>query len=157
MTMSKHRQCLRAGAVVSALMLSGCGQPDHGFNLAQVSGTITYNGEPLDDALVAFDPEGGGRIASGRTDAEGHYKLTTVDEYDGAIVGRHGVRVVKRVAAKAPHLPQPDAYAPLIPEKYFNVSTSGLTAEVVDGESNVFNFTLADDAESGNQQAAQSR
>jgi hypothetical protein len=142
------RQCqfiqLGAFAATLCILLAGCGGPDHELVLAPVSGTVTYNGEPLADAMVAFDPEEGGRIASGKTDEDGRYRLTTVEGYDGAIVGRHGVTVVKVAPTPAPHISDPDAGKPLIPEKYFDASTSELTAEVVEGENNVFDFELHD-------------
>lgn len=75
---------------VLGLTCLGCGPG--GPELADVSGKVTMDGEPLDNALVTFTPVEGGRASSGKTDENGHYTLAYADRM-GAVVGKHKVRV----------------------------------------------------------------
>jgi hypothetical protein len=73
----------------------GCGD---GRQLGTVSGRVTLDGQPLADARVNFQPAGDTRnpgIGSfGRTNANGEYSLTLIDEKaEGAIVGKHRVMI----------------------------------------------------------------
>jgi hypothetical protein len=82
--------------ILAALtLLPGCGS-----GLASVSGRVTCKGQPLANAAVVFSPvpnaEGdreSGKAASGSTDADGRYVLTTAGEGSGALVGKHRVVV----------------------------------------------------------------
>jgi DNA-binding NarL/FixJ family response regulator len=58
-----------------------------------VSGTLTVSGQPLRDVIVHFSREGGSHIASGKTDATGKYRLSTLRQGDGAEEGIHVVWV----------------------------------------------------------------
>ncbi|MCA9127882.1 MAG: carboxypeptidase regulatory-like domain-containing protein [Planctomycetales bacterium] len=58
---------------VCFLLLSGCG----GVKLYPVSGTVTLDGKPTEGLLVAFAGEGG-MAATGTTDANGAYSLTSI-------------------------------------------------------------------------------
>jgi hypothetical protein len=145
-----------AAALALGLLAAGCGRKDRP-PLGRVSGTITYNGKALAKAAVVFFPEQEGfRSALGETDEQGRYTLWTYDPGDGAPVGKHKVTVTLRGAPeKAEMHPsvigkgKGEAYyeqvaatgKPLIPEKYFNPMTSGLTADVQRG-SNTFDFPL---------------
>jgi hypothetical protein len=62
------------------------------MDVGEVSGTVTLDGQPLENALVTFTPEGGGRGASGVTDASGKYLLATAGQA-GAVPGTHRVTV----------------------------------------------------------------
>jgi len=116
-----------------------------------VSGMVTYNGEPVADATVSFHPQGDHRSAYAKTDAAGAYRLTTVHEHDGAMLGEYQVTVSKIIDenAVAPTndiaavRPTPK-YTSMIPEKYGKPTTSGLSASVEKGSPNQFDFTLSD-------------
>jgi hypothetical protein len=140
---------------VYCLMMSvgGCGGDPKG--LAPVSGTVTYNGKPLANASLAFLPdEQGARGASGTTDANGSYRLTTFESFDGAKVGKHRVAIqcVEKVSFdELERIPTPEEQRTgkpppksLSPARYRDVNTSGLTADVVAGKKNVFDFALTD-------------
>lgn len=160
--MSRH--LLRVWPVLAgcgiALGAVGCGSDDGRPPLARVSGTVTYKGKPLAGAAIVFLPEKQGiRSALSVTDEQGRYKLWTYEKGDGAPVGNHQVTVALRgppeKAALHPSVKGKnlgEAYyeqvaatgKPLIPEKYFNPDTSGLTANVVKGKDNVVDFDLED-------------
>ncbi len=79
------------------LVVAGCG----GTGYAPVSGTVLLNGQPLADAKLMFEPVGdaqgnaNGNISYGRTDAAGRYTLhCPIADRDGAMVGKHRVRIV---------------------------------------------------------------
>jgi hypothetical protein len=82
-----------SGLLMIALV-AGCGGPKRPQTVA-VSGTVTLDGKPVEGATVGFIPEGGGRPATGTTDASGAFTLTTFEPGDGAVVGKHSVTVSK--------------------------------------------------------------
>jgi hypothetical protein len=86
--------------VIAVLLLGtvGCsGGGEHG--VAPAGGTVTLDGQPVPELVVTFTPQattGGsnpGKSATGRTDAEGKFTLSTYTMGDGAIVGNHQVTV----------------------------------------------------------------
>jgi hypothetical protein len=126
--------------------LAGCGGPQSDKELVQVSGTVTYAGEPLPDAIVAFDSaeHADASPSTGVTDDEGHYSLKLSADEVGVPPGRYKVAIT---AWDAPlEMPKPGAPVvpprPLIPEKYFDPETSGLTATVESGAPQTIDFDL---------------
>ena len=132
--------------VVCLLVLGGCGP--HRPETAPVSGVVLLDGKPLAKAQVMFVLADGGRPALGETDAEGQYQLSTFEDGDGALVGRHGVAITANKISKPPlgsdGLPLPlnkVAIEWFAPERYSRVDSSGLNAEVQRGH-NTFDFQL---------------
>ncbi len=86
-------------ALVLLLGTVGCdGGGEHG--VASAGGTVTLDGKPVPDLVVTFTPQaaaGGdgnpGKSATGRTDADGKFTLSTYQMGDGAVVGTHQVAV----------------------------------------------------------------
>ena len=85
----------------------GCGSSHPPLTI--VTGTVTYDGEPLADATVAIMPDGGdgtARPADGITDAEGNFTLVTTFPdggiVDGAAEGAYTLRVVKYEPVEMP-------------------------------------------------------
>jgi hypothetical protein len=89
------RVCLIAVAV-AAVLLPGCGGP----RLAPVKGRVVFNGQPVKEAAITFSPAGAekqleaGKPATGFTEADGTFVLSTFSKEDGALVGTHSVNVV---------------------------------------------------------------
>jgi hypothetical protein len=83
------------------LLALGCGSR----KFAPVSGKVTLNGEPLANALVAFNPipKGGSSEAGpgsiGTTDANGEFTLRVRPDQPGALVGNHRVGITAMVPA----------------------------------------------------------
>jgi hypothetical protein len=125
-----------------SVVLTGCGDSGSGVDTARVSGKVTVAGQSTANIIVSFVPEGGGRPASGTTDASGNYTLATYTSGDGAVPGKH--KVVFSFAQDPPPSDQPDAALPPAPfnAKYLNGDTSGFVEEVKAGEANVFDFDL---------------
>jgi hypothetical protein len=77
---------------------AGCGRS----NLVKVQGTVTLDGKPLSWATVTFNPkEGNGRPASGLSDENGNFQLTTSSTNDGAAPGEYKVTVTKEEPGEA--------------------------------------------------------
>ena len=147
------RNILLFVTIITAVILAGCG--DGKLKTIKVTGTITFDGAPLEGATINFSPknEGQGHPAYGTTDASGEYKLQThLGNADaGTTAGEYVVTISKKevvlppVAApgEMPSMGGPPPAAPksLIPERYASAATSGFTATVEKGK-NVFDFEL---------------
>jgi hypothetical protein len=67
----------------------------------KVTGKITHNGQTVPGAMVTFSPTApNGQAASGITNTQGEYTLTTYEAGDGARPGDYKVLVSKTLAAK---------------------------------------------------------
>jgi len=97
------------GLFCVALMVTvvGCGASHPPLTI--VTGTVTYDGEPLADATIAVMPDGGdgtAKPADGTTDAQGNFTLVTTFPdgaiVDGAVQGDYTLRVVKYEAVEMP-------------------------------------------------------
>jgi hypothetical protein len=137
--------------IMACLMMVGCGGNELGT--VGVTGTVTYQDQPVAGANVTFMSEGK-PLALGTTDDQGVYTLSTTGS-PGAVPGEHKVYITKMEASEdtGPSKPEdmitmgPDApeAKSLIPKKYNNPATSGLSATVTeDASANVFDFPLKD-------------
>src|SRR6478735_5999797 len=80
--------------LLSTNLLVGCGAKD-GYaelGLVEVTGTVTLDGKPLPQAKVTFETEDK-RLATGITDAAGHYALMYDSETRGCLPGPKTVRI----------------------------------------------------------------
>ncbi|OAI54130.1 hypothetical protein AYO47_03510 [Planctomyces sp. SCGC AG-212-M04] len=141
-------------AVCGLALISGCSSGPERPPTYPVSGTVTLKGKPLEGARVVFVSSAqSGMPASGVTDADGVYHLTTFDSGDGALAGTYGVKVAKydnwdpdEPAGEAKEIsyeeeqklvfaddekPHPVAKS-ILPKKYDNEGTSGLTHTVTE-------------------------
>ena len=157
-------------SVAALATFIGCGGP-RGFDTVEATGVVTLDGQSVDGADVVFQPAGaGGKAATGLTDASGKFTLTTINAGDGAMPGSYKVTVVKikraprgedlsglsieeaakkareaalaeeaRLKANPTGASEP---SDLLPVKYKDPSTSGLTAEVKQGQKNHFELKL---------------
>lgn len=123
---------LGTGFVACAIfaLFSGCGDPA----TATVSGTITYQGQPLNSGRVYFHVGDCGTVRSAEIGSDGSYSVDGLPSGDG--------RVAVMVPPSAAAVPE-DASAPLvesagvepvaIPERYARVETSGLGVVIQSG------------------------
>jgi len=131
-------------ACIALLPLLGCGEDDGIGQRYPVSGKVTYKGEPLKAGNVAFLPDGeggSGRAASGVIKA-GYYTMTTSTSTtgDGVLPGKYKVSInanytdMSEAVKQNGGMYQGSRFAgpriKVIPEKYTNPATSGLTFEV---------------------------
>jgi len=85
---------------VSILFNCGCGSEGYKKRppMGKVHGTVTYKGEPVANAMVAFMLDGAPRGSTGETDENGAFQLTTYNSNDGAFVGTNTVTVTQKMA-----------------------------------------------------------
>jgi len=150
------RVALLLAVLTLTICAAGCGstpQSDHPTTYS-VAGTVTMNGEPVADANVNFQLTDGSRGASGLTDQQGNFSLTTFTAGDGALPGEYRVAITKfekppqetQVPEDHPdYNPNVATFVPrnLLPAKYANPQTSELTATVTEG-ANTVKFELTD-------------
>lgn len=134
-------------------MAAGCTQHEY----APVSGTVTFEGKPVPNATVVFEPEVEGPTSVGTTASDGTFNLSIARERDkpGARIGSHRVTISAFeepppsngnvdpelgslvMATEPTRLPKN-----MLPEKYAHTSTSGLTFDVSASGDNVAKFEL---------------
>lgn len=146
--------------------LVGCGSSDLP-NTVPVTGTVTMDGTPVEGATVNFLSEGGSIASAGTTDASGKFSLTTIvgsQSVPGAVVGSHGVAVVKTEtsgqemadpndleATKAmmekmttnPAITSEFKAKYVIPQKYNNPTQSQIKAQVTEAGPNDIKIELS--------------
>jgi hypothetical protein len=120
-------------ALISLGACWGCGSSEGARpTLLPVKGKVTYKGKPLTQGIVKFEPEGYGRRASGKLQADGTFVLGTFKDDDGAVVGSHQVFITD----VEKNLAKDRAF-----QKYMFRSPKGLAAEVTP-ETLEFSFEL---------------
>ncbi len=115
-------------ACVLLFFCAGCGT-----GLVPVQGEVLLDGQPLQSAQIMFVPKSG-RPATGKSDANGKFRLTTNKPDDGVAAGAYTVTVT---AHEVKYEPKPGTEAGFVekliwkaPEKYSKPAESGLTATV---------------------------
>jgi hypothetical protein len=99
-------------------------------------GQVHWNGEPVENAIVAFDSLVHKVTAVGTTDAKGVFRLETYRPGDGAVAGEHRVRIEKleTTTVTADGITQ----VSVLPRRYADSKKSGLMATVTeDGKTNL--------------------
>jgi hypothetical protein len=140
------RKFLALGIVVGfSTSLVGCGGGGDAPETVAAKGTVTVDGKPMPGLSVAFMPASG-KLATGETDDQGNFTLTTNEPGDGAVVGSYSVAISK-IQEVTEAMPGMDGYKkpepPPFAAKYTDAKTSGLTATVdADPSKNDFKFDL---------------
>jgi hypothetical protein len=126
----------------TCLALSGCGN-----SLAQVSGQVTLDGQPLrggkDGARVTvqFQPaDGAGVTAVGLADEDGNYEIATGSQ-EGIPPGDYLVTCVATAVVSSNNASGQPAFLQLADPKFANAKTSGLRFTVQAGR-NEFDIPL---------------
>ena len=91
--MTPSKLCALVTPLLCAMILTtaGCGGLPKPI---KVKGIVTLDGKPVPGATVTFTPVDEGRVASGRTDDDGSFRLTTFATDDGALPGTYKVVVM---------------------------------------------------------------
>lgn len=155
-----------AALAVGFLVGAGCGSgglPP----MARSTGTVTYQGAPVEGAKVMFHPvDGGARSSYGVTDSEGKFTMSTFGLNDGALLGKQKVTIAKGDTSEFEQMNSSelvnsggyggsdmyekmmaksrkgDVAKHLLPEKYAHKLKSGIEIEVSDSGENDFTFNL---------------
>jgi hypothetical protein len=125
-------------SVMTLALCLGCRGPE-GPEVANVSGTVTLDGQPLPQANLTFVPQAGGSPSFGGTNAEGKYRLLYSADRTGAMLGKHDVTIELREPETGDD-DKPKVKSDVkLPAKYRQKGT--LTAEVKQG-ANTIDFPL---------------
>ncbi len=154
----------RTALMLAALCLTiaGCGGPERP-EMVPVSGVVLdKDGKPVVGAQVVFKNANAPREAQGTTDSEGKFRLTTFENFDGAVIGEHKISVAKvQTDASFDDADAEDPSAAYgagmdaaaegnmeatrkheLPEKYANAETSELVRTVTKEGPNEFEIKL---------------
>lgn len=95
--MFPHQRMVRAplvlnvGVTLVTILLGGCGSGNRGLERAVVSGTITYNGKPISEGRIRFQPDADSRVPSAAANiVDGRYRA---DLRGGVAVGTYKVEI----------------------------------------------------------------
>jgi hypothetical protein len=151
--LNKNILALLALAIITVFTV-GCGET---LKTEPVSGTVTLDGSPVEKAMISFMPKDKniGLSATGLTDAEGKYTLTAIDTTAvhgaGTLPGEYMIAVIKTEVSEFVSQEEADEKGIaatdsgggpstggettyLVPKKYSEFPTSGLTYTVVEGD-----------------------
>ncbi|MCA9049370.1 MAG: hypothetical protein KDA89_11615 [Planctomycetaceae bacterium] len=141
----------RVTGFLLCVLIVGCGPAvDTGerVSVVPVSGTLSFQGQPLTGYQVTVMPKEGARVATGVSDASGHFVLGTNEAGDGCPAGPCRIAIVwsppdttadnpgtEQIVDDPRKLPKPTV---VIPAKFTNPETSGLDRDVpADGSATV--------------------
>jgi hypothetical protein len=129
------RQLILLGCVMTTIGITGCGSD--AFPTEKTRGTVTCEGEPVGNVFVFFEPLKDGESAIvgkqgiGRADENGVFEVSTYGENDGAVVGKHRVRVAWMDGKADPSCPC-----------LVDSETDVMEVEIKEGEVNEFEVAL---------------
>jgi hypothetical protein len=147
----KRRPPVHAHIAVLILMptLAGCDDSDR-VSVYPVSGKVLHRGRPAAGANVIFhatDPSAAASsvpIPRGTVQADGTFELSSYEESDGAPAGTYDVTVIWPPDAADPNADPESAggEADRLRGRYANPNTSGLSATVLEAETQLEPFEL---------------
>lgn len=136
---------LRSAVFVTTLLpliFTGCGP---GRGRVPVSGTVTFDGKPLEKGAIRFGGEQGaagvGEIVNGR------FSMSETGSQTGVLPGKYDVLISSWIEERGSVRPD-GSFSPgitRIPLLYLDPAKSGLSAEVKAGQSNQFTFEVKSD------------
>lgn len=140
-----------SGGMVAMTILAGCSGGDEWTRrqpaTVTADGVVTLDGEPVDGASIIIAPQPPNQhAANALTDSNGRFSLAAFPNKPGAVPGIYKVRVAKTIEVDAnpvkidlgedaAHAAAEDPSAnvtwmSVLPEKYSNPETSGITVEI---------------------------
>jgi hypothetical protein len=140
--------------VLLAGLSAGCGGEEDKWKserpaVAPASGTVTYKGDPVAGATVTLVPQGEGTGGAGITQEDGSFTLKAFQD-PGVVPGSYRVIITKREAPPqaGPEGGHDEGETPpprdLLPSRYADPATSGITVEIpADGKDDL-KFELTD-------------
>jgi hypothetical protein len=122
------------------LMLAGCGDGKVHLPTSPVSGTVTYRAKPLGNGrIIFFHPTG--QAAASDIASDGTFALAAFQGNNQVVIEWREPDVPNpNPGGRPPILPGKS----LVPERYLNPQTSGLTFEVKPDENEKAEFVLID-------------
>jgi hypothetical protein len=141
--MVRRRIILLAAVALLAVSATSCGKADGRTPTFPVAGKVLLpDGKPAEHATVVFHPVravGDGVVKPrGKVGPDGTFRLTTYDGDDGAPAGEYRVTVELWLANTRTDAPPTSR----LPPKYANPETSGLTATIDGGPTEIKTIAL---------------
>ncbi|WP_437221922.1 carboxypeptidase-like regulatory domain-containing protein [Planctomicrobium sp. SH661] len=141
---------------LATVLPAGCSRQDRWEKnrpkVYKSGGIVRMDGQPLEKAVVTFNPVQGEFGGTAVTDASGKFQLTTFKDFDGVTEGEFQVAVEKidwvpigegkPATATAPKEYPPLQKVPMTPAVYADFSKSGFTATITPKGQNQFEFNL---------------
>jgi hypothetical protein len=125
--------------VLCGMLIVGCGD---NRGRVTVSGTVLFNGKPLESGSIRF---GGDQGAAGAGQiVNGSFSLNETGSQNGVLPGKYDVLIASWVEERGSVRPD-GSFSPgitRIPLLYLDPAKSGLTAEVKKGQANRFTFEV---------------
>jgi hypothetical protein len=128
-------------------LLAGCG--GQSYPIAPVSGVVTLDGQPLAAARIGFEPRRqGDSVNAGpgsyaKTDAQGRFQLTTLDDQDGAVATTHEVWIRTYIGPANRSVEIIDAATERVPARYNDATTLSFTVPPAGTDQANFELTSA--------------
>lgn len=149
---NRHPRAYAAALIVAVIYGAtiGCTKGDR-VAVVPVSGKVLLDGQPLAFGAVTFQPMRG-QPATGTIQPDGSFKLSTYRENDGAAVGQHHVKITcyrSQDPAVKRSGPNESLGESLVPARYTNFDTSGLTVAVLADGNSPFVFELKSESKDG--------
>lgn len=112
---------MRTPLALCLLLLVGCsdGRPTR----VPVAGRVLIDGQPLTTGFIRVVPANG-RAATGTIDKQGRFRSTTFEQGDGCVLGTHPVEIIAFESISDIEILW------LVPKKYHQANTSGLTVTI---------------------------
>ena len=122
---------------------SGCNGSTDSRPAVEINGTVTLDGDPLQEGSIQFSSPKTGESAYANLDANGHYSIS----FPQADIGTEYEIIVNPPVVEEENAmalaEKPKAKSTMkIPAKYSNRTTSGLKAKIQQAGSNEANFEL---------------
>ena len=133
-----RRHALRGLACAAVVLVTGCGD-----GRVRVQGTVLFEGKPLEEGFVSFEPADGAGPTTGGFITGGQYDLTGEAR---ATVGEKIVRIIgsrktgRKIPAGNPPGAMVDEWVQCVPPRYNDQST--LRVQITPGRDNTHNFDL---------------
>lgn len=131
----------RIAATVGFLVISGCGGSEVGR--VPITGTVILDAAPLDGGTIAFIGGGGGSLATASTDKQGKFRVQVASGPNKVTISKEDVSAVGTVAVPDEQMlmgtdaeykaQQKSKPKDIVPAKYANPETSGLSFDIVSG------------------------
>ena len=115
------------------VICTGCSEQR---SMTPVTGTVYYNGKPLDSGTVFFQSSHG-QPSQGELKPDGSFELITLGHGEGSFLGKHLVRVESYKKQDSRRVREGDEEAPgifAIPKKYADFRRSGIEVDIAENQ-----------------------
>jgi len=141
-TRSLAARLIMVGILFGPFLLLACGCGPTMGPTVEVSGKVTLEGEPFSEGRIWFTSPRSGAGFNANLGSDGTYALSILDveigETYGVFIGGVEPKEGEVDGAGAPKGPSP----PPVPAKYWEATTSGLTATIDSPQKATFDFDL---------------